>query len=178
MAYLIIFLPIYVYHDARFVWMLFPVLIALTFTVLFERIDSFPRGWTFNVVSTFLVIFIVWSALWHGRDRIVEWVSGSSYDNPTMVMAEWIRDNTQPHEVVMTSALGVVSWYADRPGVNIPCCDAEAFETIAGQFGVDWLVFDDNRTIFKELLARGEIENLVEVARFPPYTIYRVGVEG
>jgi len=155
--------------DKRYLWIFSPILISLSFSVLFERISKINKAITINKYYIILLPLILSiSIFWGGKDRIINWITSSNIvisnsNKASYELINWINNNTLIDDIIMTREPWQINWHTNRSAIMVPYGDLNDFILICKKHGVDYVVLGDSRTFLLNQFEDGNINELIPV---------------
>ncbi len=137
-----IFVLLYWHYELRYTLFLLPwgaLLTAAGLWWLHDRLAA-ARGRVAAALVTFLAAAVLVAppiAALPDEVRAMHRVPSS------VLIAEWLRDNTPPDAVIMSRDPWELSWHSERQSVMIPFDDRATIGRVAAQYGVGYLHLDN-----------------------------------
>lgn len=137
----VLFVFVYWHYELRYALYLVPpamLLGAAGLGWLHDRLAE-ARGRALALVVSLALVAAILVPQW--QTLRVDWVGARRVPN-SVVVAEWIRDNTAGDAVVMTRNPWELSFQSERLSVMIPADDLTTIRAIAAKYGATYLQLD------------------------------------
>lgn len=171
--YLFSFVAVKMGYEDRYLFPVLPFSIMLAFFGAETLSTRFKR----LSVGSVLFLFLLVEAAPSFALRVMEFTGahGRSRYNELIGICDWIKRETPPTAVLMTTPFWSPQYFCDRYTVPAVFGNLESFKAAAGDYGVDYFLFTEYwggdrlpRFNFMQPLSRGKYLSLFEVDRANP----------